>query len=266
MMAHQRRKAAFPEIQTARSNGQGRQLGAHHVRSPVIASVNALRRSVDDVTGLIRGRLVVGMVTACTVTPLFDAIATFQLAHPGVEIALFEDNSDRLVQGGRAGTTALALIGAAGTPPTGLEALSVVSERLVAAVPSGHSLAKRRRATLADIIAYPIVCLPQGTGIRTVFDQACAAKGIQPDIALQASAPDAVADLAIRGLGIAILSASMTATHDGRLIALTIEDIQTPAVLALVWSARQSPALQELLRHARVAFAEPRPDPALPGP
>ena len=34
MMAHPRRKAAFPEIQTARSNGQGRQLGAHHVRSP----------------------------------------------------------------------------------------------------------------------------------------------------------------------------------------------------------------------------------------
>ena len=228
-----------------------------HARA-VIASVNALRRSVDDVTGLIRGRLVVGMVTACTVTPLFDAIATFQLAHPGVEIALFEDNSDRLVQGVRSGTTDLALIGAAGTPPTGLEALSVVSERLVAAVPSGHPLAKRRRATLAEISAYPIVCLPEGTGIRTVFDQACAAKGIQPDIVLQASAPGAVADLAVRGLGIAILSESMTSNYIGRLHALAVDDIETPSVLALIWTATKSPALRELLKNSRDSFINPQ--------
>jgi hypothetical protein len=37
-------------------------------------------------------------------------------------------------------------------------------------------------------------------------------------------------------------------------------------VLALVWSATQSPALRELLLHARAAFALPRPDPVLPGP
>src|ERR1035437_4571682 len=34
MMAHPRRKVAFPEIQTARSNGQGSRFDAHHVRSP----------------------------------------------------------------------------------------------------------------------------------------------------------------------------------------------------------------------------------------
>jgi DNA-binding transcriptional LysR family regulator len=236
-----------------------------HARA-VLASVDDVRQAVDDVTELIRGRLVVGMVTACTVTPLFDALSAFHRAHPGVEITLHEDSSDRLVEAVRTGTSDLALIGAPGAAPAGLEAMSIISEPVVAAVPAGHPLAGRREVTLAELGAYPIVSMPTGTGIRAVFDQACLARGIQPDIALQASAPDAVADLAIRGLGIAILSASMTATHHGRLIALTIEDIQTPAVLALVWSARQSPALRELLLHARVAFAEPRPDPALPGP
>ena len=57
--------------------------------------------------------------------------------------------------------------------------------------------------------------MPTGTGIRTVFDQACAAAGLRPDIALQASAPDAVADLAIRGLGVAILSESMATDYRG---------------------------------------------------
>jgi DNA-binding transcriptional LysR family regulator len=224
-----------------------------HARA-VLAAVNAVRQAVDGVTGLIRGRLVVGMVTACTVTALFDALAAFHVAHPGIEITLFEDNSDRLIEGVRTGATDLALVGAAGTTLTGLDALPIVSERLVAAVPVGHPLARRRRTTLAEVSAYPIVCLPEGTGIRTVFDQECAANGIRPDIALQASAPNAVADLAIRGLGIAILAESMAANHADRLTALVIDDITTPAVLALIWSATKSPALRELLRHSRAAF------------
>jgi DNA-binding transcriptional LysR family regulator len=220
----------------------------------VLASAGAVRRAVDDVNGLIRGRLVVGMVTACTVTPLFNALAAFHQAHPRVEITLIEDNSDRLTERVRAGQADLALIGASGAPPPGLGALPIISERLVAALPPGHPLAGRPRVTLADITAYPIVCLPRGTGIRTVLDQACAARGIQPDIALQASAPGAVADLASRGLGIAILSESMAASHATRLETLVIDDIQTPAVLALIWTAADSPALRELLHHSRQAF------------
>src|SRR5476651_2161274 len=49
-----------------------------HARA-ILASVNAVRAAVDDVSGLLRGRLVVGMVTGCTVTPLFDALAAFRL-------------------------------------------------------------------------------------------------------------------------------------------------------------------------------------------
>jgi DNA-binding transcriptional LysR family regulator len=229
-----------------------------HARA-VLASAGAVQQAVDAVNGLIRGRLTVGMITACTVTPLFDALAAFHRAHPGVEITLTEDSSDRLTVRVRAGTADLALIGASGAPPPGLAALPVISERLVAALPPGHPLAGRRRATLADITAYPLVCMPQGTGIRAVLDQACAAQGIQPDIALQASAPGAVADLAIRGLGIAILSESMAATHETQLKTLIIDDIQTPAILALIWTETDNPALRELLHHTRQAFTSPPP-------
>jgi DNA-binding transcriptional LysR family regulator len=213
---------------------------------------------VDAVNGLIRGRLVVGMVTACTVTPLFDALAAFHRAHPGVEITLIEDNSDRLTERVRAGAADLALIGASGTPPRGLGALPIISERLVAALPPGHPLAGRPQVTLADITAYPIVCMPAGTGIRTVLDQACAAQGIQPDIALQASAPDAVADLAARGLGVAVLTESMSANHAARLKALELDDIPEPVGLALVWTTAESPALREFLQGIHDAFTDPR--------
>lgn len=224
-----------------------------HARA-VVASATAVRHAVDDVNGLLRGRLVVGMVTACTVAPLFDALSAFHVAHPGIAVALYEANSDRLVDDLRSGAADLALIGAAGTTPAGLDALTIISERLVAGVPPAHPLTRLGKAGLADVSAYPIVSLPEGTGIRAVFDQSCAAQGVRPNVALVASAPGAVADLAIRGLGVAILSQSMIAGHDGRLHGIIIDDITTPALLALAWRSRPAPALRELVHHCQQAF------------
>src|ERR1700761_3027279 len=47
-----------------------------HARAALDA-VASLRRVVDEVRGVIRGRLTVGMVTGCEVKPLFAALAAF---------------------------------------------------------------------------------------------------------------------------------------------------------------------------------------------
>ncbi len=232
------------------------QAALEHARS-VLASVDAVRRAVDDVTGVIRGRLVVGMITGCTVSGLFDTLASFHRAHPGVEIGLVEDSSDPLTEAVGSGDVDLALIGTAGAPPSGLGALPISSERLVAAVPFDHPLAPRGRTSLAELSTFPVVCMPTGTAPRTLFDRACAAAGMQPDIVLQASAPDAVADLAVRGLGVGILTESMSGRHTARLKALSIEDLITPVGLALVWTTTERPALREFLVGIHEAFADP---------
>jgi DNA-binding transcriptional LysR family regulator len=236
-----------------------------HARAALL-SVDAMRQAVDEINGLIRGHLTVGMVTACTVAPLFDVLAAFHNANPGIEITLIEDSSDRLVERVRSGEVQLALIGAAEAPPPEFESLPLVSEQLVAAVPFDHPLAKRHRISLAEISAHPIVSMPKGTGVRAVFDQACIRKGIHPDIALQASAPGAVADLAARGLGIAILTESMAASRADRLKALPIHDSTALAVLAFIWATTDTPALRELLRHTRQILATPPPTPDAPRP
>jgi DNA-binding transcriptional LysR family regulator len=223
-----------------------------HARAALAAAART-RQAVEEVTGLIRGRLTVGMIMGCTVTPFFAALAAFHRAHPGVEITLQEANSDLLVDNVRAGTQDLALVGVPGRPPAGLSSHVIISEGLVAAVPAEHPLSGRTVVDLATLCAYEIVCLPLGTGIRSAFDQACAAAGLRPEIALQATAPAAVADLAARGLGVAVLSASM-ATDFGDLRAVPIEAINPPVVLAVVWRDGHSPAVRELVPHLRTAF------------
>ncbi|WP_137874175.1 LysR substrate-binding domain-containing protein [Rhodococcus sp. Q] len=223
-----------------------------HARA-ALASAEALTQAVGEVTDLIRGELTIGMVVGCTVTPLFDALAGFHRAHPGVELTLIEDNSDRLLDSVRDGSVDLALVGTAATP-TDLESITVVSEPLVVVSPADHPLTRLHRVTLRDVCADTVVCMPPGTGLRTVFDNACTAAGLTPRIALQAGASDAIADLAARGLGVAILSESMVAAYPD-LVARRIDDAPAPALLALAWKDAVRPAVRELVAHSRRAFA-----------
>src|SRR5512146_2840508 len=236
-----------------------------HARA-ALAAAAAMRQAVDDVNGLLRGRLTVGMVTACTITGLFDALDAFHRAHPGVVVTLLEHSSAELAAQVRAGTIDLALVGVAGEAPEGLAALPIVSERLVAAFPANlagsepppsPALAGASSLTLDDLARLPLICMPAGTGIRAAFDQACAARGIQATVALEASAASVLADLAARGLGVAILSESMAAAAAGvRLRAVPIDGCDTPALLALIWKPSPPAAVAELVRHCRRAFAD----------
>lgn len=81
-----------------------------HARS-ALASARAVRTAVDEVNGLVRGRLAVGTVASCTFEPLFDALASFHAEHPGVEVTLVEDSSDRLLDQVRSGVLEIALVG-----------------------------------------------------------------------------------------------------------------------------------------------------------
>ena len=48
---------------------------------------------------------------------------------------------------------------------------------------------------------YPLICLPRGTGVRAIWDAA----GVPARVAFEASDPGVLAQLAARGLGVAIL-------------------------------------------------------------
>src|SRR5215203_2474113 len=105
-----------------------------HARA-ALAAAAAVRDAVDEVTGLVRGRLVIGMIAGCRITPFFDALAGFHASHPGIELTVIEEASDRLTAEVRTGGLDGALIGAAAGPPDGFAALTIVGERLVALVP-----------------------------------------------------------------------------------------------------------------------------------
>lgn len=220
-----------------------------------LAAVAGVRHAVDELTGLVRGRLAIGTVTSHTVD-LATLLAEFHEAHPGVEITLTEANSDQLVDALRAGRLDAAIISLGDTPPPDLATIIVTDEPVAAAVGVRDPLAKRSTIPLTALRDRALISLLPGTGIRSILDTACAAAGFVPHIAFEAGTPMVLAELAARGLGVAILPASVAnGRADLRPLAITRPELR--GALAFAWRADglTSPATQALVARARRTLA-----------
>ena len=228
-----------------------------HARA-TLAAAAAARQAVDDVTGLLSGQIVVGMVTACTVAPLFDALAAFHLAHPGVEIALVEGNSGWLVEQVRTGGADVALIGRPAPRPRD-STRSPSSARAWwprTPRPSARRAGGRHPGRGHQVPDHQPAPGDRGArGVRSGLRRPGAAAGhrVPGQRAGRGRRPGQP------GLGVAILTETMAAAFSGQLTAVAIKDSVTPALLALVWTRAESPAVRELLVHSRQAFAPQLP-------
>jgi DNA-binding transcriptional LysR family regulator len=226
-----------------------------YARAALGAAAGA-RLAVDELTGLVRGHVAVGMVVACSSYDFANLLADFHHAYPAVEIALSEANTDALIQGLRAGQLDLAFVGLGDTTPPGIEIELVADEPLVAAVSKNDVLVARKSIPLDAIRDRALMSLPRGTGLRSCLDDACARSGFEPRITLEASNLSILAALASRGLGVAILPESV-AVANPELHAIAITRPAMRGRLALAWRTAGpiSPAARALIARARSGVA-----------
>ena len=105
-----------------------------------------------------------------------------------------------------------------------------------------------------------MISLPRGTGLRAYLEDACQGLGFQPRIAFEVSDPRIVAQLAGRGLGVALLPESVTRSHPAKLRAIPLAHPELRGRIALAWRAHQpaSPAARAFIKHARRRLTRPR--------
>src|SRR3954463_11445644 len=207
-----------------------------------LAAVGGVREAVDELRGLVRGHVRVGMVTAGPAVTLGDMLEAFHAAHPDVEITLTEHASDTLLAAVRDGSLDLALASLGPDPPAGVETHVLIDAPIVAAVRHDHPLARRSSIRPAQLSEFPLICLPQGTGVRAIWD----ATGVAGRVAFEASDPGVLAQLAGRGLGVAILPEPAAAGLHTLALGLRGQ-------IALVWreGGPSSPAARAFMDHAR---------------
>ena len=226
-----------------------------------LAAAAGTRLALDELRGLVRGSVAVGMVPSCSAVNLPDILADFHRQHPDVVITLSEASSDELADSVVSGALDLALIGMAGTLP-GLDIVLVADEPLIAAVSCDDPLAGT--TALAALAERAIISLPQGSGLRAALDRACAAAGVRLRVAFEATDPQVLAHLASRGLGVAVLPKSAAANSRNPLRVIRIAGPELRGQLALAWrtGGPASPAARALIAHARAALQISSPHPA----
>ncbi|MHC9294784.1 LysR substrate-binding domain-containing protein [Mycobacterium sp. LTG2003] len=220
-----------------------------HARAALAAVADA-RTAVDELGDLVRGSIAVGTVTAHDFD-MAGLLAEFHTAHPLVGITLGTDDSDALIEGVLSGRLDAAIVSVGRDVPAGLEAEVVTDQRIVAAVGAGHAWRRRRTISLDDLAGCPIIALPVGTGIRHQFDRACAAAGVQVRVAFEASTPLALADLAERGLGVAVLPESVATTRGGLRSVRIAPELRGRLVFAWRSHGPMTPAARVLVEMAR---------------
>jgi DNA-binding transcriptional LysR family regulator len=229
-----------------------------HARA-ALASIAVARAVADEFAGLLRGRVAVGMLSGCNSADVPRLLADFHHRHPAVDISLSESASSDLLGALQARTIDLAIVAVGTHDPDGVATQTIVDEAVVAVVPHDDPLATRSSITLARLCERDLISLPRGTGIRALLDNACTGLGLTPRIVFEASDLQMQADLASRGLGIALVPTSTADANKKALHALTITRPSLRGRVALAWLADGQPtaAGQALIRTARAALAPP---------
>ncbi|MDF2711409.1 MAG: LysR family transcriptional regulator [Nonomuraea muscovyensis] len=232
-----------------------------------LRAVAGARQVVDELTGLLRGHVVMGGVSAPSVLNLPGLLAGFHELHPAVEITLKEAAPRAVADEVLAGRMDLGLLGVGPAVPPGLARQIVVRQPLVAAVSRDHPLAGRTGITLAELDGLVMLCLPLETGVRSSLEAGCAAAGFVPRVAFEASEPQVLAQLAAKGLGVAVLPESAVSIARDRLHVIEIIRPRLIGRMALVWrvEGQVGPAARALIEYARRALPDLEPAAELTG-
>jgi LysR family transcriptional regulator, carnitine catabolism transcriptional activator len=215
------------------------------------------RAAVAEVAGLSAGRLDLVCLPSLAADPVAALVGRFRREHPGVRVRIAEpEDPAALVDEVRSGASELGFA----EIPLGDDLVTVALEAndYVAIVPPGRDdcdglLALR---SLADAA---LITTPPGTSTRRLVDEALAAAGVTPAIAVETDHREAMAPLVVAGAGVALTPRRLA--ESARALGAVVREI-TPAIVREVGIVHRPGPLSPA---ARAFLALAAPDAPRPG-
>jgi len=173
-----------------------------------LRDADVAREAVRAVAGLEAGRLELAALPTLAAEPAAEFVGEFRRAHPAVAVSLVSpeepDQLEELVRTGvcEVGFTELRAEAA------GLVRRQLFRQDVLAVFPPGS--VAHTSVGLRTLAATPLVTTPVGTSSRRVLDDAFAAAGLTPRVAVEANARDAILPLVLAGAGASLLPRPLT--------------------------------------------------------
>ena len=171
----------------------------------MMASVQDMKETMEELKGLRRGHLRVGASTTPGVYLLPKTLGQFKADFPGIELDLQIGNTALVKQWVRLSQVALGIIGKKPEDPD-FEALPFVKDELVVITSPHYFLKGKKSIRVEQLPEYPFIIREEGSNTRETYDQALRKKGIKLKIVLELGSTEAIKQAVLAGLGISIVS------------------------------------------------------------
>jgi LysR family transcriptional regulator, transcription activator of glutamate synthase operon len=221
----------------------------------VLAEVDGVREEVDDIQGLVKGRITIGALLPAGSLDVPALLAGFSHAHPGVDVALREGTAGDMLRHLARDEIDAAFSLLAAEPPESLVVEEISVDELVAAFPPGT--APGRGPVSAAALRRNVVLTPRsGSAIRTALDDFFARAGSSVHVSCESGDPFLLRCLVATGFGTAVLPRSLIEREGPPVDVRALRPaVRLPVTLLWRRDRRLSPAARAFVEYAREATA-----------
>jgi len=200
----------------------------------VVRELTDAQAALEELHGLKRGVLKVGIVQTVNACVIPEIVARFGAAHPGIQIACGEMAVADIETDLESGKLDL---GISFLPPArkALEGQPLFTEELVLVVAADHALAKRRRLHLRDLANHPMALLAQQYCTRQLIDRSMADAAIQPEVRVEMNSVDSILSTVKRTQLVTILPTLALCQRDSGLKAIGLIEPTPRRGVGLLW-------------------------------
>lgn len=176
-----------------------------------LKALAAVSEVVDDLVGIRRGRVRVGLVSGAEVPELASTLAAFAANHPGIELAITAASTEALDRAVAEGSVDIALVVRAGPSPLPWREL-LRDPLTVVGLPGAPE-----RAPLNALADQPLIVLDAGAGARRALEAAARRTAVHLTVSADVSSPGLAHGLHRHGMGLLVVPQSL-APADGTVL------------------------------------------------
>ena len=212
-----------------------------------LAEIEALGRSMNDVSQSRHGRIRIAITTTTAQTLLPDLLERFLFQHPGIKVTLDDCSPDEFAE--RIADERVDFgVGTLNYPIPGFQEDVFLRDRM-AAVSKPKWLPPGNAITWKELSGRPIIIVKPGYGVRRNIDRATVQTGIELQIEHEVSLLTTALALASGGLGVALIPQGIVKYSAAKdLVVRTLTEPQIQRDTAIIYRA------DRLLKPAAEAF------------
>jgi LysR family transcriptional regulator, transcription activator of glutamate synthase operon len=225
----------------------------------ILAEAEAARAELESLKGVESGRVTVGAMHTMGPIDVSLVLAIFHERHPAVELTVREQSSEELASMLRDDELDLAFLSVTERVESeGLGLHQLVSEELVAVLPTDHRYARRRRLPMAELEDEEFIAFREGARLRELLESAGRHAGFEPNIKLESNESGRIRRLVARGMGVAILPRSDAIAPGAEVAVVALIEPSLSRDITLAWrqDRRHPPAVAAFLELARATFGD----------